>query len=149
MKIEEEIRQRTFKNEYHRLLINLIYTANGLNLKGTCRLRAYGITMEQFNVLRILRGQYPGPSTVNLVAERMLDKNSNASRLIEKLRLKGLVERTTCPEDRRAVNIIITGEGLVLLEKTDKEEEKWLSELKSLDEQEARQLNYLLDKLRN
>lgn len=146
--IENEIKQNKFKSEYQKLFINTIYTGNYLNLKSTCKLKAFGITPEQFNVLRILRGQYPKPATVNLINDRMLDKNSNASRLVEKLRVKKLLERATCPEDRRAVNVIITKEGLEILEKLDKVEEQWLNDLKNLTEEEAKQLNYLLNKIR-
>jgi DNA-binding MarR family transcriptional regulator len=78
----------------------------------------------------------------------MLDKNSNASRLVEKLRLKKLVERATCPEDRRAVNIVITKQGLSTLEKLDILEEQWLEDIKKLSEKEVEQLNYLLNKIR-
>ncbi|MBL7885002.1 MAG: hypothetical protein JNL69_13095 [Bacteroidia bacterium] len=79
----------------------------------------------------------------------MLDKNSNASRLVEKLRIKKLVERTICPEDRRAVNVIITNQGLALLDELDKQEGLFLKDLKNLTEKEAKQLNDLLDKLRS
>jgi len=146
--LEKEINQNKFKNEYQKLFINTIYTGNYLNLKSTCKLKAFGITPEQFNVLRILRGQFPNPATVNLINERMLDKNSNASRLVEKLRVKKLVERAECPEDRRAVNVRITKEGLAVLDKLDKVEEQWLDELKNLTEEEAHYLNFLLNKIR-
>ncbi len=148
MEIEKEIKQSKFKSEHQKLFINLIYTANSLYLKNNCKLRAYELTGEQFNVLRILRGQFPKPATVNLITERMLNKNSNASRLVEKLRTKNLIERAECPEDRRAVNILITEEGLELLKRLDKEKELWTNDLKTLSEAEAMQLNLLLNKLR-
>lgn len=148
MKLEEAIKQVKFKNEYHKLLLNLIYTSNMLKLNFECKLRKYGITSEQFNVLRILRGQHPKPATINLIIERMLDKSSNASRLVEKLRKKDLVQRTVSEEDRRSVNVIISKSGLELLEKVDSDEEKWLNEMQEISVEEARQLNFLLDKLK-
>jgi DNA-binding MarR family transcriptional regulator len=99
--------------------------------------------------LRILRGQHPNPVTINLLIERMLDKNSNASRLVEKLRLKKLVERAVSTDDRRAVNVIITQKGLALLTELDKLEEVFLKELKSITAKEAELLSSLLDKIRS
>ncbi len=148
MNIEKEIKQSKFQSEYHKMIINLLFTGSWLGLKNACYLKPYGISPQQFNILRILRGQHPKPATVNLLIERMLDKNSNASRLVEKLRVKKLVERAVCEEDRRAVNVIITEKALKLLEELDIEEKKWENDLMSLTEAEAKQLNYLLDKLR-
>lgn len=148
MEIGKEIKQSKFRNEHQKMLINILFTSNWLGAKHACSLKPYGISAQQFNLLRILRGQHPKPATVNLLIDRMLDKNSNASRLVEKLRLKKLVERATCPEDRRAVNVIITEKGLELLAEIDKNENTFLKELKNLSEKEAGQINYLLDKLR-
>lgn len=144
-----EISQERFKNEHHKLLINLIYTTNYINLQGGCLFKKYELTPEQFNVLRILRGQHPCTATVKLITERMLNKNSNSSRLVEKLRMKGLVERSECCDDRRAVNVVITSQGLELLNELDKKEEEWLKSLEGLNESEAVQLNGLLDKIRH
>jgi DNA-binding MarR family transcriptional regulator len=148
MEIGKEIKQAKFKNEYHKMLLNLMFTSGWLEAKHACNLKPYGISSQQFNILRILRGQFPKPATVNLLIDRMLDKNSNASRLVEKLRLKKLVERATCPEDRRAVNVVITQKGLDLLAELDKNETSFLKELKNLSEKEAEEINRLLDKLR-
>ena len=104
MKIEKEIKQSKFKSEHQKMLINILYTSSWLAAKHAASLKPAGLSTQQFNILRILRGQHPEPATVNLLIDRMLDKNSNASRLVEKLRLKKLVERAICPEDRRAVN---------------------------------------------
>ncbi len=149
MEIGKEIKQAKFKNEYHKMLINIIFTSAWLTTKHATNLKPFGISTQQFNLLRILRGQYPQPVSVNLLIDRMLDKSSNASRLVEKLRLKKLVERTVCPEDRRAVNVIITQKGLDLLEELDKQEVKFFQNLSSISETEAKQLNKLLDKLRD
>lgn len=148
MEISKEIKQTKFKNEYQKMLINILFTSGWLSSKHTCNLKPYGISTQQFNILRILRGQHPKPATVNLLIDRMLDKNSNASRLVEKLRIKKLVDRAVCPEDRRAVNVIITQKGLNLLEELDKKDGTFLNELKNLSVKEAATINALLDKLR-
>ena len=148
MEIGKEIKQSKFKNEHQKMLINILFTSGWLSAKNACNLKPYGISPQQFNILRILRGQHPKPATVNLLIDRMLDKNSNASRLVEKLRLKKFVERATCAEDRRAVNVVITQKGLDLLAQIDKEETAFLKGLKNLSEKEAEQMNVLLDKIR-
>ncbi len=149
MEIGKEIKQTKFKNEYQKMLINILFTSNWLAAKHAISLKPFGISTQQFNLLRILRGQHPKPASVNLLIDRMLDKNSNASRLVEKLRLKKLVERTICPEDRRAVNVIITQKGLELLAEIDKQENSFFKDLKNLSEKEAETINSLLDKLRD
>ncbi|MDO9185652.1 MAG: MarR family transcriptional regulator [Bacteroidia bacterium] len=150
MKIGNEIKQTKFKSEYQKMLINILFTSGWLTSKHASQLKPYGISSQQYNILRILRGQHPKPATVNLLIDRMLDKNSNASRLVEKLRLKKLVERAICPDDRRAVNVAITKKGLDLLIELDKLEECFINEeLKKLSEEEAEQINLLLDKLRS
>ena len=148
MKLEEEIKQSKFKNEYHKLGVNIIYTANWLSLRHNKHCKEYDITAEQFNLLRILRGQYPNAATVNLLIERMLNKMSNASRLVEKLRKKGLVERKICKDDRRACDVLITKKGLDLLSELDKAENEWNKMISHLSEKESKTVNDLLDKLR-
>ncbi len=148
MRLEDEIKQYTFNSEYHKLSINLMLTGSWLNQLMKNWLDRYGLTKQQFNILRILRGQHPQPAQVSLLADRMLDKMSNASRLVEKLRLKGLVERTSCEHDRRAVDVRITPEGLRLLEKIDATLLEYEQNFQTLTEEEARELNRLLDKLR-
>lgn len=148
MKIEDEIKQPAFKDAFHKGHINLIYTAGWLQLRQAASFRESGITLPQFNVLRILRGQHPKPATVNLLIERMLDKTSNASRIVDKLEAKGLVTRTVCPSNRRAVDIRITEAGLNLLLSLDKVLEQQPM-LRNLTEAEATQLSALLDKIRD
>lgn len=148
MSIETDIKQSKFRNVYHRMVLNLFYTNNWLSSNQACHLKPYDLTLQQYNVLRILRGQYPKPVRVNDIIERMLDKMSNASRLVDKLLLKGWVKRTECPNDRRAVDVVITEEGLALLLELDKIQEDWEIHLKKLTEEEANQLSDLLDKLR-
>ena len=148
MELEKEIKQAKFEHEYQKLMLNIIFTSNWLMLKHTQRLKPYGISPQQFNILRILRGQYPNSATVTLLTERMLDKSSNASRLVEKLRLKGLVDRCVCPEDRRAVNVKITQKGLDLLKTLDNQSDSMHRDLQQLSEEEARLVNQLLDRIR-
>ena len=148
MEIGKEIKQAKFKSEHQKMIINLLFTSSWLSSKHASSLKPYGISVQQYNLLRILRGQHPKPATVNLLIDRMLDKNSNASRLVEKLRLKKLVERAICPEDRRAVNVVITKKGLDLLAELDIHEDNFIIELKNLSKKEAEELNLLLDKLR-
>ena len=140
--------QSSFKNEYEKMAVNIIYTANWLQLSHSKQLKFFGISIQQYNILRILRGQYPNPATVHLLTERMLDKMSNASRLVEKLRLKDLIERRECLKDRRAVDVIITQKGLDVLSELDGIQKNWEQQLKVLTVSEAQMLNQLLDKLR-
>lgn len=148
MKLEEEIKQKKFKNEHHKLIINLIYTGNWVKNLDTALFKSYNITSQQYNVLRILRGQYPNPISVNLIGNRMLDKMSNASRLVEKLRQKELVIRRECASDRRQAEVIITEQGLALLEEIDKEMDKNSKRFNHITEEEAKTVNEILDKLR-
>lgn len=148
MKLEEEIKQRKFVSEKHKVIINLMYTGNWVYSINKSILKRYNISPEQYNVLRILRGQHPKPSSVMLLNERMLDKMSNVSRIVEKLRLKNLLLRKECPADRRQVDITITEEGLALLTEIDKDASISDYAAHNLTEEEAAQLNELLDKAR-
>ena len=148
MQLEEEIKQEKFKSEEQKLTVNLIFTYYWLLDKLKDRLRPHDISMQQYNVLRILRGQGNNPASINLLKERMLDKSSDASRLVERLRVKGLVDRIICPMDRRAVEIRISDKGLELLKKIDVEDSAEKEIGQSLKSQDVRSLNDLLDKLR-
>jgi len=149
MSIETDIKQKKFRSAYQRLSINLTYTSNWLGYKQLELFKEHDITSQQFNVLRILRGQQSNAIKVTEIAERMLDKNSNTSRLIDKLLAKNLAERTSCPSDRRAVDVIITQEGLDLLSKMDPVLEEWESSLSSvLTQEEADLMSSLLDRMR-
>ncbi|WP_367615722.1 MarR family winged helix-turn-helix transcriptional regulator [Pontibacter liquoris] len=149
MKIEEEIKQSAFQSEYQKAYINLVYTSGWLGQEQAALFKPYGLTLPQFNILRILRGQYPKPATVSLLIERMLDKTSNASRIVDKLEAKGLVTRKQCPEDRRTVDVLITDKGLALLEQMNGLEGGTRTGIRNLTEQEAQELNRLLDKIRD
>ena len=148
MRIDEEIQTTNFEDNYHRAVINVSYTYGWLQNVFRCQFEKYKLTNQQFNVLRILRGQYPKPATINLIKERMLDKMSDASRIVDRLVQKGLVSRCTNNKDRRAVDIRISELGQEVLAKMDKEF-KTKEILKSnLTEEEAAKLSDLLDKLR-
>ena len=149
MKIEEEIKQKSFRDEYHKLSVNIQFTSNWLGSQHTKTLRLFGISSQQYNVLRILKGQYPKPSSLVLIRERMLDKESNASRLIDKLVSSVLVERIQCPNDRRQVEITVTKKGIDLLDQMNPMVNEISNCMKSLSEKEAETLNSLLDKLRD
>lgn len=148
MSIETDIKQSKFRNPYHKMALNLLYTTSWLANSQACVLKPYDLTTQQYNVLRILRGQHPNPVRVNDIIERMLDKMSNASRLVDKLLAKGLVKRTECPHDRRAVDVVITAEGLQTLADLDTMQGEWEQKLQNVTEEEAETLSKLLDKLR-
>lgn len=148
MKLEKEIKQEKFTSEYQKLNVNIIFTGSWLTMKNSENMKPFNITIQQYNILRILRGQHPEPATVNLLIERMLDKMSNASRIVDKLLAKKLAERKSCSNDRRCVDVIITDKGLKMLSKIDDLFEKWECELKNISVKEAKELNRLLDKLR-
>jgi len=148
MRIEDEIKQKSFVSEYHKLAVNLQFTANWLGAKQAKVFKQFGISYQQFNVLRILKGQYPNPSSLILIRERMMDKESNASRLIDKLEKADLTKRVQCPNNRRQVDITITPKGIELLEKLNPEVENLKDVLSELSQDEAKTLNTLLDKMR-
>ncbi|MCL4640872.1 MULTISPECIES: MarR family winged helix-turn-helix transcriptional regulator [Olivibacter] len=148
MKIEEVLVTNKFENEYHKAALNVIYTSNFIQSLLKERTDKEKITLQQYNVLRILRGQNAKPATVNMLKERLLDRMSDVSRIIDRLVQKGLVSRCMSHKDRRAVDIFITHDGMTILERLDKKM-SILSVLdENLSEEECKQLNYLLDKLR-
>ncbi|RZS94605.1 MarR family winged helix-turn-helix transcriptional regulator [Cecembia calidifontis] len=148
MKIEEAIKQKEFKDSYNKAVVNLLFTHSHIVSKQSNLFKPFGLSPEQYNVLRILRGQNGNPITVSSIQDRMLNKMSNASRLVEKLKQKNLVVREECPTDRRQVDILITPKGLEVLEKLESAIYKLNRELVQLTEEEVEQLNFLLDKLR-
>ncbi|AFK04802.1 regulatory protein MarR [Emticicia oligotrophica DSM 17448] len=149
MSIEKDIKQqKPFKSSYQKLVVNLIYTSNWMSSEQQGLLKPFDLSSQQYNVLRILRGQYPNPITVNGIIERMLDKMSNASRLVDKLLLKGYVSRCDNADDRRACDIRITESGAEILKKIDVLQEQADEKMKRLTPEEAELLSSLLDKLR-
>lgn len=149
MKLEEEIKQKKFRDEHQKLMLNIVFTGNWFNSQLIKTFKPFGLSPQQYNVLRILNGQFPGAITVNQIAERMLDKNSNASRLIDKLVLKQLVSRQTCKKDRRQMDIIITNKGIELLDSIAKEINLLENDIASnITKDQAKLINQILDELR-
>ncbi|HEY9082375.1 MAG TPA: MarR family transcriptional regulator [Vicingaceae bacterium] len=148
MRIEDEIKQNKFHSEYQKLAINILFTNQWLTTNTTKILKPFGISPQQYNVLRILKGQSPNAISVSNIMDRMIDKMSNTSRLVEKLRQKELIERVTCEKDRRQVDVKITKKGLELLEKVKTEMNAFKTISNNLTEKEAKTINELLDKMR-
>jgi len=148
MSLEEDIQQRSFKSPQQKLAINLLYTSNWLNAHYSQLFKDSDITVQQFNVLRILRGQNLKPCTLKLIKERMLDRMSDASRIVDKLVAKSYVLRKQCPEDRRSVNIVISEKGLELLKKLDFVDDASKELFHRLNDNQVISLNNLLDELR-
>jgi DNA-binding MarR family transcriptional regulator len=148
MRIEEEIKQSSFKSEYEKAVINILFTGNWLNLRQSQVFKSFGITTQQYNVLRILRGRKGEAATVKLLNERMLDKSSNVSRLVDKLVQKKWAVRKFNTSDRRQVDIFITTEGMELLEQIKAETPTLEQLLKGLDSDQLTQLSATLDSLR-
>lgn len=137
-----------FDSVHHQALVNLIYTYNYIMSQLDVLFKSHKMSRQQFNVLRILRGQYPNPATMNLIKARMLDKMSDASRIVERLRIKGWVTRTKSLKDRRAVEVVISEKGLVLLKELDVHADKFEALMLNLSTEDAEKLNQLLDKVR-
>lgn len=148
MRIEEEIQSWNFEDNYHKLVINVSYTNGWLNNLLRFHFEKYNLTQQQFNILRILRGQYPKPASINLLKERMIDKMSDTSRIVDRLVQKGLVSRCTNSKDRRAVDIRISDSGREILSKMDGEFKTKDFLKNNLTDEEAAKLSELLDKLR-
>src|SRR5687768_3135453 len=148
MGIEKDINQKKFRNEYQKSIINMIYTYNWMNEKTKILLDRCDITAQQFNILRILRGDGDPLSTLQ-IRQRMLDKMSDTSRIVDKMVKKGLVKKVVCKTDKRLVDITITDKGKPLLEELDQYENEMDGILKNLTETEAETLNTLLDKIRS
>jgi DNA-binding MarR family transcriptional regulator len=149
LKLEDEIQQKKFKSIQQKLMLNLVYTTNWVTSKQGSFFKDSDITSQQYNVLRILRGQHPNPCSIKLIKERMLDRMSDASRIVDKLFTKELLLRTECPNDRRSVDVIITEKGLELLTSLDHIDDVSKQTLKALTTDEINTLNDLLDKLRD
>lgn len=149
MEIGRSIQQTSFRSEHQKAMINVLYTYNWLMERIKAHFKEYDITPQQYNILRILRGSNPSPLTVLDLKERMLDKNCDASRIIERLGTKTLVKKKPCAADKRRVDISITPKGLKLLEALDIYNERLDAMMQTLTENDATELNRLLDKLRD
>ena len=148
MGIETQIKQSSFRNDYHKVLVNVIYTSNWVIENMKQLLQVEDITHQQYNILRILRGGAPAPLSTLQIRERMLDKMSDTSRIVDRLVAKELVKKCTCPKDKRLVDVTISDKGQKLLKKLDAESDHIDEVMNNLSEDEAELLSSLLDKLR-
>ena len=144
----KETKAPRYESAFHEALVNVSYTINWCNDKVKQAVSPYDITSQQFNVLRILRGQFPNPSTINLIKSKMLDKMCDASRIVDRLVQKNLVIKNTSNHDKRAVDILINDKGLTLLKRIDDEVNISSIFSPNLTVEEAEQLIVLLDKAR-
>ncbi|MFL5738674.1 MAG: MarR family winged helix-turn-helix transcriptional regulator [Flavisolibacter sp.] len=149
MGIEKEIQQSNFENVQQKAMINLLFTYGWIIEKIKNFLSCENITHQQFNILRILRGSHPIPLSTLQIRERMLDKMSDTSRIVDRLVVKGLVKKSICPQDKRLVDVVITEKGQKLLKKIDSEADHISEIMGGLTPEEAEQLSQLLDKLRD
>ena len=148
MRIDDEIQSSNFEDNYHKVVVNIAYTEGWLSNTLRLHFEKFNLTRQQFNILRILRGQYPKPATINVLKERMIDKMSDASRIVDRLIQKELITRCTNSKDRRSVDIRISEKGLDTLAKMDAELKTKDFLQNNLTAEEAAQLSDLLDKLR-
>lgn len=150
MKIEDIIKSTVTMDDSKKIILNVLYTQNVITDNFNEILKPYEISGEQYNVLRILRGQKGNPANMSMIQERMIAKTSNTTRLVDKLLLKELVTRKVCPENRRKIEVIITPKGLNFLKELDPKiiaHEEFF--LKNLNSNEIILLNQLLEKYRN
>lgn len=148
MSLEEEIKQTKFRSVYQKAALNLIYTASWLVGKQQGFFKQFGITPSQFNILRILRGQHPNKISGAEIKSRMLDRNSDIPRLLDRLLKKKLISKSPCANDKRAADIIITPDGLDMLGQIDSHLDESEKTNIHLTKEEALQLSQLLDKTR-
>lgn len=148
MTLEEQIKQKSFSSEAEKAIVNISFTHSYLAGLLNSALKEYNVSLQQFNVLRILKGQHPKPVSVNDITDRMIDKMSNASRLVEKLRLKGFIQRDKCSFDKRQVDVSITESGISLLSQLNIVVNELISHHNHVTPEEYQQLNKLLDKIR-
>ena len=148
MKLEEEIKQKTFRNEYQKSALNLVFTYGWLFNQQKGFFKKYGITAQQYNVLRILRGQHPNAISTSEIKARMLDKNSDSSRIVDRLAAKNLIHKKNCKHDKRLVDVSISEHGMKLLGEIEPYTLELDNTFSKLDLEEAKELNRILDKLR-
>lgn len=148
MTLEEQIKQKKFNTQLEKAFVNISYTNSILVGQLNKAFKEFNISVQQFNVMRILKGQHPKAVSINDITDRMVDKMSNASRLVEKLRIKDLVKREKCAFDKRQVDVKLTRKGLNMLETLNHKLEYVQNQYSNLTEEEYAQLNDLLDKMR-
>lgn len=149
MSLEEELQTTNFQNLQHKTALNVLFTSAWLRNRTQCIFKQFGLSSEQFNVLRILRGQFPKTLSLKEITARMLERNSNTTRIVEKLVNKALIQRDHSQEDKRELQIQITTQGLEVLSEIDAcfEQDK-THEVPHLTQAECKTLNKLLDKMR-
>jgi len=148
MGLEKDIQQSSFSGQNQKAVINLIYTYHWVTEQIKIILFEEDITLQQYNILRILRGSDPRPLSTLTIRERMLDKMSDTSRIVDRLLVKKLVSKRLCNSDKRLVDVSITSEGKAMLQRIDARDNEMRSVMEKLDEDELTTLNGLLDKLR-
>lgn len=149
MKIEEVVKSNAIMGLSQKAVLNIIYTQNNINERLIEILKPYDLSNEQYNVLRILRGQKGNPANMCLIQERMLAKTSNTTRLVDKLLLKELVTRKVCKENRRKIEVLITEKGLDILKELDPKVDNYEQNIvANLSSSELEKLNDLLEKIR-
>ncbi|WP_336514899.1 MarR family transcriptional regulator [Pollutibacter soli] len=148
MGLEKDINQYKFRNQQQKAIINLLYTHNWVMERIKKFVAEENITPQQYNMLRILRGSYPTPLSTLQIRDRMLDKMSDTSRIVDRLILKNLVKKTVSSADKRLVDVVITEQGQAVLQRLDEKNIEMDNVINHLDENEMTQLNVLLDKIR-
>jgi len=149
MALENEINQSSFRSEDQKAIVNIIFTYHWVTEQVKSILAEEDITMQQYNILRILRGSDPNPLSTLTIRERMLDKMSDTSRIVDRMLLKGLVVKRTCSNDKRLVDVNLTDEGKKLLLRLDETMEEMDEITRNLSQEELKKLNELLDKVRD
>lgn len=148
VKLEQAIQSTKFKNEVHKAGLNILYTAWWLKTVMSKELKEFGLTHEQYNVLRILKGKYPDQMCVRDIACRMIEKNSNVPRIVDRLELKKMVKRSTSVIDKRETVITLTQGGITILEATTVKVNEVMDKMITVSNQDAQALNRLLEKVR-
>lgn len=148
MRLEEELKATRFQDETHRAQLNILFTAAYIRARIASTLKPHGLSMEQFNVMRILRGAHGAPMLAKDISSRMLERNSNTTRIVDRLEAKGLVQRGTSSRDRRERPVMLTAKGVALLDKIDHSWEAHNPHTAPWTKEEALTVNVLLDKMR-
>lgn len=148
MGIEKDIKQANFISSRQKAMINILFSYGWIIEKIKTFLAKEDITHQQYNILRILRGASPKPLSTLQIRERMLDKMSDTSRIVDRLVAKNLVKKSICAADKRLVDVIITDKGQALLKRIDASSDYVASIMSNLSENDAEMLSSLLDRLR-
>ncbi len=148
MALENEINQTSFRSEDQKAIVNIIFTYHWVTEQVKSILADEDITMQQYNILRILRGSHPDPLSTLTIRERMLDKMSDTSRIVDRMLRKGLVVKRICTNDKRLVDVNLTEEGLIMLLRLDERMDAMDKISSGLNQEELKNLNHLLDKIR-